>query len=205
MLDSVCIIPARGGSSRIPRKNIKNFFGKPIIAYSIELAKSSGIFDRVYVSTEDVEIAEISNKYGAEVIPRSNQMAQNSVGTQAVIRDAIRHLEEAAIFSPARLPTDDTLVCCLYATSPLLSVQDLRRGRQLLYSNRKMCFSFSIGTPLHDAGNFYFGYVRSFKSEVPIHGPWSIIVPVDNFQDINTPEDWTIAEQKYAKLKGLKV
>lgn len=205
MLDSVCIIPARGQSRRIPRKNIKEFFGKPIIAYSIELAKSSGLFDKVYVSTEDEEIAFISGKYGAEIIPRSNKMAQNSVGTQAVIRDAIHYLEKAAIFSPGLLPTDDTLICCLYATSPLLSVQDLRRGRQLLYSNRKMCFSFSTGTPLHDAGNFYFGYGRSFKSEVPIHGPWSIMVPVENFQDINTPEDWAAAERKYVKLKGLKV
>lgn len=205
MLDSVCIITARGGSSRIPRKNIKDFFGKPIIAYSIEVAKNSGLFDKVYVSTEDEEIAFISGKYGAEIIPRSNAMARDKVTTQQVMRDAIRHLEEAAIFSPSLLPTDDTLVCCLYPTSPLLSVQDLRRGRQLLYSNRKMCFSFSTGTPLHDAGNFYFGYGRSWKSEIPIHGPWSIMVPLENFQDINTPEDWAAAEQKYAKLKGVKI
>jgi len=203
MLDSVCIIPARGGSGRIPRKNIKDFFGKPIIAYSIDLAKNSSLFDKVYVSTEDKEIAKIATEYGADVIPRSNAMAHNDVTTQAVIRDAIRHLEEAAIFSPALLPTDETLVCCLYATSPLLSLQDLRRGRQLLYSNRKMCFSFSTGTPLHDAGNFYFGYGRSWKSEIPIHGPWSIMCPVENFQDINTPEDWALAEYKYAKLNGI--
>lgn len=200
MSGSICIIPARGGSVRIPRKNIKLFHGKPIIAYSIETARNSGLFDKVYVSTEDQEISDISNKYGAEVVQRAEHLADNVTGTQEVVKQALHSIGEMNIFQPAFIPTDRTLVCCLYATSPLLTDQDLRRGRDLLLSNRLMQYSFSIGTPLHDAGNFYWGFAESFLHDVPVHAEYSIMVPVENFQDINTPEDWALAEKKYGQL-----
>ena len=118
----LCVIPARGGSRRIPRKNIREFRGKPIIAYSIEAAEETGLFDDIVVSTEDAEIAEIATAYGATRIhPRRALMAADDVGTQAVAADVLRwYMDEAR-----RMPS---LVCTLYATAPLVATTDILRG-----------------------------------------------------------------------------
>ena len=191
-MKKVAIIPARGGSIRIPRKNIKDFFGHPVLAYSIIAAEKSGLFDKIYVSTEDEEIAEIAKKYGAAVIKRSQDLARNEVGTQEVVKNALRQIE----------PYD--YVCCIYATSPLIDIHDLKRGLSLLESNRNINYAFSVGTePLHDAGCFYWMKTEAVLNDKPLFSENSIMVPIsaDRVCDINTQEDWDMAEKKYQSLR----
>lgn len=192
----VAVIPARGGSTRIPRKNIKEFFGRPIIRYSIAVANRSGLFNDIYVSTEDNEIAEIAEKYEAKVLWRPDELAVNEVGTQEVMKHACN-----LIFGEDYTALD--MACCIYPTAPLLTSINLTSGLQALRSNRYMEYAFSIGTkPLHDAGQFYWGYVRSFLRGEAIFGERSIIFPIEEERvcDINTMDDWKEAEEKYAKL-----
>ena len=114
----LCVIPARGGSQRIPRKNIKDFLGKPIIAYSIETALKSGCFDQVIVSTDDEEIAKISRQYGAEIpFIRPAELSDAFAGTLAVIKHAIEWFEAQGM--------QVDWVCCLYATAPFVSAENL--------------------------------------------------------------------------------
>ena len=122
---TICIIPARGGSKRIPRKNIKPFFGVPIIAWSIRVAQQASCFDRIIVSTDDTEIAEVALEFGAEVpFIRPEAISDDHAGTTEVIAHAVDHAE-------LRLADDDS-VCCVYPTAPLIHYEDLRnaaRGR----------------------------------------------------------------------------
>lgn len=187
----ICIIPARGGSKRIPRKNIKEFHGKPIMAYSIETAQASELFDEIWVSTEDREISEIALQYGAKVIARPQKYADDETGTQAVIKQAIKDIGYKG-----------NIVCCLYATSPLLAKEELIKGYKTLKEfDPIMDYSFSIGTePLCDAGNFYFGNRQAFENNIPIHDKYSVMVPIENACDINTMGDWARAEEMYARL-----
>lgn len=190
----IAIIPARGGSTRIPRKNIRDFMGKPIIAYSIEAALESGLFDSIVVSTDDPGIAKVANEYGAASVLRSAEMSTNDVGTQEVMRHVLRKL----------FYDDSDIACCIYATAPLMSVDDLCRGYQLLNSGNYCRYVFSVGTdPLQDAGQFYWGWVRAFTSGDPLHEN-AIMVPIsdDRTCDINTEEDWLRAEQMYLALRG---
>lgn len=189
----VAIIPARGGSTRIPRKNIKDFHGKPIIAYSIEKALSSGIFDEVWVTTEDDEIAAISESYGAMAWLRNELLAVDSVGTQEVIRDCIH---------ACRFKRTD-IVCGIYATSPLMDIKDLHRGLNLLTGRAGVRFVFTVGTdPLHDAGQFYYGWAASFLDRAPLIHPYTLMLPISSQRDcdINTPDDWARAEKLYMGL-----
>jgi len=200
----ICVIPARGGSTRIPRKNIKGFFGKPIIAYSIETAKKSGLFknepfDDIYVSTDDPEIGAIAQRYGAKRLNRSRELSVNEIGTQEVIRDAI-----SRIFTKKELPE---YTCCLYATTPLLLSEDIHRGLKLLKRNPYANYAFSAGTePLHDAGGFYWGRTEAFLENKFLFGERSIMVPLPSERvcDINTIEDWEEAERKYLELQEEK-
>ena len=194
-MSTVCLIPARGGSSRIPRKNVKMFHGKPIIAYSIEVAQKSRLFNDIVVSTDSVWIECIANDYGASVYHRSKKMGEDSVGTQEVAQEYV--IDERNRFV-------DTL-CVLYATAPLLDVNHLMLGKALLDSGA--AYAFSVGeNPLHDAGQFYWGAASSFRKGIPLIGSWSRIVaiPPERDCDINTPEDWERAEKMYAKLKGIQ-
>lgn len=189
----VAIIPARGNSQRIPRKNIRIFHGQPIITYSIKAALSANIFDAVYVSTEDAEIAEVSRAYGAQIIERPAELADSETGTQAVTRHALLTLdgiEEA---------------CCIYATAPLMSIADLQRGHYLMHSSRAVPYAYSVGTaPLQDAGQFYWGRSDAFLAEVPLDDPHTVMVPIssDRVCDINTEEDWLRCEAMYLALRG---
>ena len=119
--DVIAVIPARGGSKRIPRKNIRDFCGKPIIAYSIEAAIASGLFDHIIVSTDDEEIASIAKAFGAEVpFMRPADIADDYTGTDAVVKHAIQWYQEQKY--------SISLVCCIYATSPLVDPVYLKEG-----------------------------------------------------------------------------
>jgi pseudaminic acid cytidylyltransferase len=226
---NICVIPARGGSKRIPRKNIKEFNGKPIIAYSIEAALKSNCFDQVIVSTDDVEIVEVAKKYGAQVpFIRPTELSNDYAGTIPVIKHAIEWLEE----------NNNSIesVCCLYATAPFIQPQTISRAfQQLQESKTDYCFSATSFTfPIqrairitrddkvemfypeyfnvrsqdleeayHDAGQFYWGKAQAFKDELPIFSEvaTSYILPRYLVQDIDTKEDWIRAEAMYKTLQ----
>jgi len=218
----VAIIPARGGSKRIPRKNIKEFFGKPMIAWSIEAALKSNCFDRIIVSTDDQEIANIAKGYGAEVpFIRPAELSDDHAGTIPVIKQAIQWLNDYS--------QPPSLVCCLYATAPFVRASDIIKGLELLeqskasYAFTVTSYAFPIQRAIkitetgniemftsehfqtrsqdleeayHDAGQFYWGTTNAWMSEKVIFGPDStpVILPRYRVQDIDTPEDWDRAE-----------
>lgn len=192
----ICIIPARGGSQRIPWKNIKTFHGKPIIAYSIKVAQASGLFSRVIVSTDHESIATEVKWYGAEVWMRDPAYGHDDVGTQAVVKEC---LEGMGIKTG--------IACCIYATAPLMSVEDLKSGYGLLCSNGNLDYVLSVGytpLPLHDAGQFYWGTVGAFLNKAPLIGEFTGMICIDHCRDcdINTPEDWDRALKMYEALRN---
>ena len=218
----VAIIPARGGSKRIPRKNIKDFCGKPMIAWSIEAAKTSGCFDKIIVSTDDQEIASIARQWGAEVpFMRPPELSDDYTGTIPVMRHAIQWLEmhEGKV----------DYACCIYATAPLIVAQDLQAGWALIngagcdYAFSVTSYAFPIQRAIrineqgrvamfspehlmsrsqdleeawHDAGQFYWGTPKAWCEERAIFSQGSVPVklPRHRVQDIDTTEDWTRAE-----------
>lgn len=183
----VAVIPARGGSKRIPRKNIRLFHGKPIIAYSIETAKKSNLFDRIIVSTEDAEIAEVAEAYGAETIKRPTHLAEIGVpdcGTQEVARHVVKAFCEREDYA-----------CCIYATAPFMTAAELSYGFDMLCMIPFAQFAFSVGDPLCDAGQWYWGRASAFLERRPLISPLSLMIPVRTVLDINTEEDWVRAEQ----------
>src|SRR5690606_41412393 len=129
--NNLCIIPARGGSKRIPRKNIKDFLGKPIIAYSIEAALSSGLFSEVMVSTDDDEIAEVAKKYGAKVpFYRSQKTSDDFATTMDVINEVVsKYSELGKVFDS---------ICCIYATAPFVSSEHLKKSYKLRSEERRV-------------------------------------------------------------------
>ena len=192
---SIAIIPARGGSTRIPRKNVKMFHGQPIIAYSIKTALDSGLFSRVVVSSEDLEIQQIAIKYGAGIQPRPAELAQDEVGTQEVMKQALIAARNSGLTS--------RYACCIYPTAPMMTTHDLVLGYQSMI-RRLSCYAFSVGTdPLQDAGQWYWGKVDAFLEDVPLIDERSIMVPIDRRRvcDINTPEDWERAELRFITLR----
>jgi pseudaminic acid cytidylyltransferase len=225
----IAIIPARGGSKRIPRKNIRPFAGKPIIAYSIRAALDSKLFDRVLVSTDDSEIAETARAWGAEIpFVRPQELADDHTGTDAVVKHAIRTMMEHG--------STITCACCIYATAPFIQVRYLREGYEKLLTGGKD-FAFSVtsfafptqwalrisskGTVeavnpehnftrsqdleklFHDAGQFYWGRAQAYLNGVVTHSHASvpIILPRHLVQDIDTLEDWHRAELMYRALQ----
>lgn len=219
----LAVIPARGGSKRIPRKNIKSFCGKPMIAWSIEAALQSRCFDQVIVSTDDQEIAEIAQQYGAEVpFMRPAQLSDDHTGTIPVISHAIGWWERE---TGHRLQD----VCCLYATAPFVQPEDLCEGLLVLtdtgsdYAFSVTSYAFPIQRAIrltsegrvdmlypehfntrsqdleetfHDAGQFYWGRAEAWKDGRQIFTPASAPVPLPRHrvQDIDTPEDWERAQ-----------
>lgn len=224
----IAIIPARGGSKRIPRKNIKVFHGKPMIAYSIEAAQKSGCFDRIIVSTDDQEIADTALKYGAEVpFLRPADIADDYATTMDVMEHAIQYLAKENI-SPE-------FVCCIYATAPFILADDLRKGLGILnepkveYAFSATSFPFPIQRAIklteqgdvkmfseqyadtrsqdlveayHDAGQFYWGKTSAFLARKAIFAEHSkvVLLPRKRVQDIDTVEDWELAEALFAIL-----
>lgn len=229
-MSAIAIIPARGGSKRIPRKNVKVFCGKPMIVHSISAALESGVFDRVIISTDDTEIAEVARHYGAEVpFERPPELANDFAGTDEVLVHALNWLAERN-----SLPT---YACCLYATAPFVRPDDLRRGLQLLREHQAITafsvtsFPYTIFRALkinatgrlemfwpenrlkrsqdlpeawHDAGQFYWLNVQKYLQEPRLFSENSVPVPLPRHlvQDIDTPEDWKTAELMFANLMG---
>lgn len=228
MKNAIAVIPARGGSKRIPKKNIKDFHGKPLIAYSIEVALKSNLFDKVVVSTDDEEIAQISKKYGAEVpFLRPKELSDDFTGTGAVVNHTIDFLKEQG--------EDYDFVCTIYATAPFLDEKYLIEGfEKLKNSTAKNAFSCtSMPFPIQrtfkitenercemfwpenfmkrsqdfeeayqDAGQFYWTSLNIKSNEI-IFGKDSIPIVLPRYlvQDIDTIEDWIRAEYMYEAVK----
>lgn len=189
------IIPARGGSKRIPQKNIREFFGKPIMAYAIETVQKSNLFDRIIVSTDCMAIAEVAEQYGVEVFER--QADDGTRGTQDVAAEIINgwYVEEC-----------DT-TCVIYPTSPLLLPTDLIQAAIYLTGNKAALYVMSVQQePLADAGCFYFGRTWAFQIGMSLIDTRTIMypLPAERCCDINTPDDWTRAEQLYQRMQEKK-
>ena len=226
-MNSVVIIPARGGSKRIPRKNLLAFDGVPMIVRSIRTALDSGLFEQVVVSTDDAEIAELALAHGAQVpFLRPAELADDFTGTAAVIVHALQ-----------QLPAFD-YACCVYATAPLLQARFLREGFELLQQHPQKSFAFSVcsfGFPVQraltldgqgaltalypefrqtrsqdlpeafqDAGQFYWGRSEAWLRGEVLYSSVSlpVILPRHLVQDIDTLQDWKRAEYLYAALKA---
>ncbi|WP_064119549.1 pseudaminic acid cytidylyltransferase [Pseudomonas fluorescens] len=226
-MSNVAIIPARGGSKRIARKNLLPFDGVPMIVRSIRTAIDCGLFDQVVVSTDDAEIADVARAHGAQVpFMRPAALADDFTGTAAVIVHALQ-----------QLPTFD-YACCVYATAPLLQARYLRQGIELLEQRPDKSFAFSVcgfGFPVQraltldgqgalsalypefrqtrsqdlpeafqDAGQFYWGRSEAWLRGEVLYSPASlpVILPRHLVQDIDTLEDWKRAEYLYAALKA---
>lgn len=190
----IAVIPARGGSTRVPKKNIADFHGRPLITYSILAASMSGLYDAIYVSTDDDDIAKVAWMYGAQIIQRSKAMSENDVGTQEVMRDALIHLNYNGEYAT-----------CIYATAPLMTPEDLRIGYQMLVNNKAMDYAFSVGdNPLHDAGQFYHGKTGAFLERRPLIGKDSVMVriPPERVCDINTAQDMDKARKMFLQLEA---
>lgn len=228
----VAVIPARGGSKRIPRKNIREFSGKPMIAYSINCALQSGLFERVIVSTDDEEIAVVAKKFGAEVpFVRPPSLSDDYTGTTEVIAHAIEFLQNQGETLSA--------VCCIYATAPFVQAEDIRQGWEALDSGDwdyaftvtdfaapifrsfkqtaegglEMFFpeyfatrSQDLPVALHDAGQFYWGRPAAWLEGRRIFDRRSkpVMIPRWRVQDIDTPEDWVRAEILAPIIMGRK-
>lgn len=188
----ICIIPARGGSTRIPRKNIKLFHGKPIIQYSIENAFASGLFGKVIVSSDDDEILTIAKDCGALINRRPDSLAQNEIGTQEVARHVAIIHSRITIFPQ---------VCVLYATAPLLDITDLHAGLAYLKGDG-FDFVYPVDCQGHDAGQFYWCQTASLiqGKELDVAPTGHLVIPDSRVCDINTFDDWQRAEQMYAAL-----
>jgi len=227
-LKKVAIITARGGSKRIPRKNIKEFCGKPILAYSIQAALEAGVFDTVMVSTDDEEIAEIAKKYGAEVpFYRSEKTANDYATTADVILEVIEEYEKLGQFFD--------MVCCIYPTAPFLTADKLKDAvqklensdadtlipvvtfsypvqRALVIRDEKLVFEYpefmdsrsqDLEPHYHDVGQFYVLKTEAFKKsrKIMVGNILPFEISEMEVQDIDNQTDWEIAEMKYRILR----
>ena len=224
----LAVIPARGGSKRIPRKNIKLFCGKPMLAWAVAAARENGCFDRIVVSTDDDEIADVARDCGAEVpFRRPPELSDDHTGTIPVVAHAIRTLQSQGV-SPG-------VVCCIYATAPFLQGADLSQGlEQLQRSGADFAFSVTryefpiqrairiadsgrvemfypehfntrsqdLEAAYHDAAQFYWGRTEAWLSGRIIFSQAAVpvILPHHRVQDIDTPEDWERAEWMFKSM-----
>lgn len=223
------VICARGGSKRIPKKNVRDFAGKPIMGWSVDAARASGCFDRLIVSTDDSEIATLAEWLGLEVpFQRPSELANDYTGTVEVMAHAVAWAKSEGLELDA--------VACLYPAAPFMLGADLvsalevllagdwayvfpatefpapihRAFEKSLEGNLSMFFPEHFATrsqdlplALHDAGQFYWGRPEAWLNQLPMIGPQStaLTIPRWRVQDIDTPEDWAEAEQRWAWLK----
>ncbi|MFT0140051.1 pseudaminic acid cytidylyltransferase [Alcanivoracaceae bacterium MT1] len=226
----IAVIPARGGSKRIPHKNIKPFCGRPMIAWSIRAAREAGCFDRILVSTDDDAVAAVAKAEGAEVpFRRPTELADDHTPTVPVIAHAVAWLQQQG--------ASVSEVCCLYATAPFVRAGDILAALEALrvggsdYAFPVTTFAFPIQRALrldqrqrvsmfepahaktrsqdleeafHDAGQFYWGRARAWLDGKAIFTPESVAVPLPRHrvQDIDTPEDWRRAEALFQVLQS---
>ncbi len=231
-MSNIAIIPARGGSKRIPKKNIREFMGKPMIAYSIEAALQSEIFTRVIVSTDDEMIAKVAVRYGAEVpFVRPVALSDDHTGTTEVITHAINWFSDQG-YHP-------TFVCCIYATAPYIQIDDLIKGLKILAEGDwKYVFSatqfgssifrgfektldqgLKMFSPEHfkarsqdlpeampDAGQFYWGKAEAWLDGLSLFEKWSTVLELPRWrvQDIDSLDDWERAEIIYTLTQKVK-
>lgn len=224
----IAIIPARGGSKRIPRKNVKLFAGKPIITYSIQAAQECGLFDKIIVSTDNEEIADIARSFGAETpFIRPPELSDDHTATIPVIAHAIQTLQASGDVINA--------ACCIYATAPFIRPEDIQSAYNTLIAHHKQ-YAFPVTTfpfPIqrgvkrdekgniemfypehfatrsqdleeayHDVGQFYWGTRDAWLEEKPIfsNAATTIVLPRHLVQDIDTLEDWKRAELMHQVL-----
>lgn len=229
-MKSIAIIPARGGSKRIPNKNIREFNGKPMIGYAIDTAKSTDLFSDILVSTDSEEIADIARSFGATVpFMRPPELADDYAGTTPVIQHAIGWQEKQGV--------EYDSVCCIYPTCPLLTPELIRQGYLKLLENNLLDYAFSVGvyrypvlralkfneqngvemlfpqfagsrsqdlsTVFHDAGQFYWGRWGAWKQGRSLFSNVTAVVELPPYRviDIDTPDDWTIAELYFSLLQ----
>ncbi|MCR5249568.1 MAG: pseudaminic acid cytidylyltransferase [Lachnospiraceae bacterium] len=228
-MKTLAIITARGGSKRIPRKNIREFCGKPILAYSVEAALGSSSFDTVMISTDDEEIAAIGKKFGAEVpFFRSAETSSDHATTSDVLTEVLAEYEKRG--------QNFEIACCIYPTAPFITAQRLREAVAALRDSdadtllpvvsfsyppqralviRDGCLVFKHPEHLttrsqdlekhyHDAGQFYTFRTAAFKKNGNIMQGKILPLVLDELevQDIDTEDDWRLAEMKYALLHG---
>lgn len=227
-MKTVAIIPARGGSKRIPRKNIRPLGGRPVLGWSIAAALDSGLFDEVMVSTDDGEIAEVAKAHGGLVpFMRTAATADDHATTTDVLREVLRVYE-----SRGALPE---FACCLYPTAPFVTAADLAEGHALLdsgafdvvlpvckfdypiwrslqrddsgrvslfFPEHEFARSQDLAPAYHDAGQWVWLRVAPFLAGGALFGPrtGSVVMPLDRVQDIDTEDDWRIAESKFERL-----
>ena len=226
-MNSVAIITARGGSKRIPRKNIKEFCGKPILAYSIEAALQAGVFHKVMVSTEDEEIADTARRYGAEVpFLRSENTSGDFATTNDVLLEVLEEYEKRG--------QSFELGCCIYPTAPFVTARKLADAveqllcsdadtlipvvrfsyppqRAMLVRDGRLVFvhpefldsrSQDLEPHYHDVGQFYVFRTEAFRRnrKLMLGNILPLVVPETEVQDIDTLTDWEIAEIKYRRL-----
>jgi pseudaminic acid cytidylyltransferase len=227
----LAVIPARGGSKRIPRKNIKTFHGQPMIAWSVQAAIDSGCFDEVWVSTDDEEIAAVAQAYGAKVpFLRPAHLSDDFATTADVMSHAVEEFDKLNHTLP-------DYICCLYATAPFVSKTDLVQGLEKIKNNSDLNYVFSATTypfPIqraiklnaygtvemfspqyfnvrsqdleeawHDAGQFYWGTAEAWLNKAVIFASQSSVVELPRFrvQDIDTQEDWDRAEWLFKAIQ----
>ena len=227
----VAVIPARGGSKRIPNKNIRLFHGKPMIGYAIESAKSSALFSEILVSTDSPEIREVALAFGASVpFLRPAQLADDHTGTTPVVKHALCWMADQHEAYDA--------ACCIYPTVPLLTPEWLRAGHARLAADPALNFAFSVGRysyPVwrslrrnerggvemlfpqhaqsrsqdlpgvyHDAGQFYWGRWDAWLQDRPLFSDHSAMVEMLPWRviDIDTEDDWRIAELYYSLVNN---
>ncbi|MDR2067430.1 MAG: pseudaminic acid cytidylyltransferase [Holosporaceae bacterium] len=223
-MPKIAIIPARGGSKRIPRKNVKDFLGRPIVAYSIEAALESGVFDEVMVSTDDQEIADISMRYGAKVpFFRSPKTSTDMAMTVPVLLEVLEEYRRSEI--------DFEYGCCIYPCAPFVASERLKRGMELLISekvdsvlpvlrfsypplrgltirNKKLQMLFpenynarsqDLEPIYHDAGQFYCFRTDALVEQKTLFCKNTLPLELSEMeaQDIDTMDDWKMAERKY--------
>lgn len=226
---NIAVIPARGGSKRIPRKNIKLFCGKPMIAYAIIAAQKTGLFDHVVVSTDDIEIAEVAQQWGAEVpFMRPPELADDYTGTVPVIAHAIQALQQKY--------QDINYVCCIYPATPLIQETDIKAALELLiateapytfpitqfpsavqrslkrdkngrvrpfYPEFEQTRTQDLEPAYYDAGQFYWGTPQAWLDGVGVHSEGvGLVIPNWRVVDVDTQEDWEKAELLYKALTG---
>lgn len=229
-MKTIAIITARGGSKRIPRKNIKEFCGKPILAYSIEAAVASGIFDTVMVSTDDKEIAEAAGRYGAQVpFFRSEAASNDYATTNDVLLEVLDEYEKRG----ERFET----ACCIYPTAPFVTAQKLINAveqlktsdadtlipvvafsyppqRAMIVENGRLVFEYpqyldsrsqDLTPHYHDAGQFYVFRTDAFRKnrKLMVGNILPMIVSELEVQDIDSQTDWEVAEMKYRLLNSI--